>query len=854
MAEVFKDSIFLILLSKELGKEQAKGYKTAIESGGGEALIYPTSKRIDFDDGVTHIISLTSDFPQYAEAQDYYVPVVTPSWITQSLMKGKQATYRPYTPDPTLFFSNVVICCGDIPSGDKDAIIGAVLALGGMETSSMTRLTTHICALTMDHPVCKAVQDKKLKTKIVLPHWFDDCLKLGKRIEETPYLLPDPEIFRKHREEDVPIPDSDHMAGATSSVPTNLNLQVPMDSPALRRLTIFADKAVMISNDLNMSSRIRTIIESLIEGGGGTMTTSIQKANMYVCHYRHGRDYVIASRAGIDVGNLSWLYYLITHNEWTSPFRRLMHYPLPKEPLPGFERLKITLSNYGGDARVYLENLVRAAGAEFTKNMKEENTHLITARNTSEKCEAAKEWDIEMVNHLWIEESYAKCKAQKLSDPRYTHFPPRTNLGEVIGQTQFDEETLAQIYFPRDPTPSPDDPELLKRPPMHEKDQNRAISKASDEDIQMADMSDEEPKKVEKGSSVKPKKALPKTKARTSTDSVSTPAPSRRISLDKENNTPSSTNSRSAKDKALNKLHGLAPDIALYEKEKKRKGAVWGGERAANKIEKERSLERSSSPAAQSEEEEEYSADDQPKPKRSKISAPTLPPAEIRLLITGYKKWIEKPEREEKDRRKLRELGILVVQDPTSCTHLAAPSMVRTKKFLCALASGPTIVSAGFIDHCIEHGEIPHAADYPLGDTTNEKKFKLKLKDALVRAKANRRCLLKGISAVYCTAEIPNGTDTYRDIVTANGGTFLIFRGRGVPTIKPTKPEEDDGPAEPVYLLSGDRPEEKKIWSKFTEMAEAGNMIPRIVKTEWLLDVAMSQELKWNDVYLATSR
>jgi hypothetical protein len=40
----------------------------------------------------------------------------------------------------------------------------------------------------------------------------------------------------------------------------------------------------------------------------------------------------------------------------------------------------ITVSNYGGDARLFLENLIEACGAKFTKSMKADNTHLITAR------------------------------------------------------------------------------------------------------------------------------------------------------------------------------------------------------------------------------------------------------------------------------------------------------------------------------------------------------------------------------------------------------------------------------------------------------------------------------------------
>ena len=130
-----------------------------------------TDGKIDLDN-VTLILSETSDFPQYAEARLHMVPVVTPSWVTQSLLRNKMAPYRPYTPDPNLIFSNMTLTCADIPNGDKDAIIGAVLAMGGIEVNSLTKLTTHICALTMDHPKCEQAREKGLKCKIVLPHWY----------------------------------------------------------------------------------------------------------------------------------------------------------------------------------------------------------------------------------------------------------------------------------------------------------------------------------------------------------------------------------------------------------------------------------------------------------------------------------------------------------------------------------------------------------------------------------------------------------------------------------------------------------------------------------------------------------
>lgn len=428
------------------------------------------------------------------------------------------------------------------------------------------------------------------------------------------------------------MPDTNHMRGADSSNPDPAKLMKL--GASVRQLEVFAGKTIMISEDLEITSRLRGILDTLVENGRGAITASVHKADMFVCRWREGRDYVIASRSGVEVGNLSWFFYLITNNEWTSPLRRLLHYPLPRNGIPGFEKTLITLSNYGGEARTYLENLVTAAGGTFTKSMKGDNTHLITARNNSQKCDAAVDWNIAMINHLWLEESYAKCEIQVLSKPRYTHFPPRTNLGEIIGQTQFDAEILQENYYNRDPTPSPGEPKPVKRAAMKEKDRNR---KSTGDILPAA-----EPE------TMKAPTQRRRTKSTPSAD-VSTPAANRRVS-GKENDTPSSTGSRSAKDKAMNRLHVLAPDIALYEKEKKRKGPVWGGERAANNVEKQRSIENGSSPISKRLAEEFSEEEEVDTPNKRQKTGNGLPPVTIRLLITGYKPWVSNLAKEEADK------------------------------------------------------------------------------------------------------------------------------------------------------------------------------------------------------------
>lgn len=121
---------------------------------------------------ITHIISATSDFPDYERAVDALKAVVKPAWVEASLLKGRLANPKQYSPDPKLFFTGLVVCCADLPPGDEDAIIGGVLAMGGLYSSPVSRSVTHIVALTMDSEKCQTAVTRNLNCKIVLPHWY----------------------------------------------------------------------------------------------------------------------------------------------------------------------------------------------------------------------------------------------------------------------------------------------------------------------------------------------------------------------------------------------------------------------------------------------------------------------------------------------------------------------------------------------------------------------------------------------------------------------------------------------------------------------------------------------------------
>ena len=175
---------------------------------------------------------------------------------------------------------------------------------------------------------------------------------------------------------------------------------------------------------------------------------------------------------------------------------------------------------------------------------------------------------------------------------------------------------------------------------------------------------------------------------------------------------------------------------------------------------------------------------------------------------------------------------------------------MRTVKFLRALARGTIIISTDFLDEVLQSGEVPDPQEYLLKDRENEEKWNLDLEKSMSRAKSHRSKLLWGMP-IYCTDKIRNGYESYQHIAEANGAIFKVYRARSGTTIKPTTAEEDNNaPPEPVYLLTSTSPDEKQMWGRFKQMAEAGHMEPRIVSADWLLDVAMAQQVRFDKKFL----
>lgn len=188
----------------------------------------------------------------------------------------------------------------------------------------------------------------------------------------------------------------------------------------------------------------------------------------------------------------------------------------------------------------------------------------------------------------------------------------------------------------------------------------------------------------------------------------------------------------------------------------------------------------------------------------------------------------------------LASIGIQCVADPASCTHLAAPHMVRTEKFCCALAKAPIIVTTEWPQACLREERIVDPELFILHDSEGEERLKMNLKESLGRARQNDGKLLQG-QTIYCAPGVHGGFETYRRIVEANGGVCVAFR---MAKKAVNVPDSDK-----LVLLSGDDAGDKKLWKPFLKIAKNTGKDAVIYKPDWLLDLAMTQQVVWSDSY-----
>ena len=128
---------------------------------------------------------------------------------------------------------------------------------------------------------------------------FDDCLKLRRRVDEKPYLLPDPPLFKSFTAQNIGINStslvlSDHLAY------THFGSIQSQSTPPQCKVTIFKGnrKKVFLGKDIGVSARLRATLEHVVQQAGGKLVDSVADAHVYIGAWREKEDYIQVALVG----------------------------------------------------------------------------------------------------------------------------------------------------------------------------------------------------------------------------------------------------------------------------------------------------------------------------------------------------------------------------------------------------------------------------------------------------------------------------------------------------------------------------------------------------------------------------
>lgn len=386
-----------------------------ISHGAEEVEKKSNGKRYDLSK-VAIIISNTTDFPEYEDARARMIPVAKREWVRECVKRGKVIPLRPYSPNNKDVLATINVVCVGLERSDKAVIHEAMWSLGGMATTVPTYFTTHFIVDSLEDQNVQALR-KNSSTKhitMISKKWVLECLKHRKLVPEGKFLF-------------------DGTADVENYFPA-------IGSSALK------GKAVFLGHDLGLSESTVLELKNIFEFHGGQLSTHIKSCHIYVGKYRDGEEYLRACCKGKVVGSLSWLIDVIAEGKYSSPLKKLFHYPAARTGLPEMKDMVISITNYTGDSRKYLQALIEGLGARFTRQLRDDNTHLITARPVGAKYAAAKSWNINTVNHLWLEETYASWEVKSIAEPAYIQAGKNKSSTPAIGSTPLDSEVLKEFF------------------------------------------------------------------------------------------------------------------------------------------------------------------------------------------------------------------------------------------------------------------------------------------------------------------------------------------------------------------------------------------------------------------------
>ncbi|KAJ7496761.1 hypothetical protein FB451DRAFT_202760 [Mycena latifolia] len=287
---------------------------------------------------------------------------------------------------------------------------------------------------------------------------------------------------------------------------------------------------------------------------------------------------------------------------------------------------------------------------------------------------------------------------------------------------------------------------------------------------------------------------------------------------------------RSAATKATQRLHDeIMPDVVNFQNEMRNRGRKSSSRRVSGLTEteeeelppaKKRKVDGGKKARASTSDVE--SVVEQPaKPKPRKSEAALRNGKAIKLMTTGV-------ELSDDVLKALANLGAKVTARPTECTHLIVEKLLRTEKFLCALAGAPFILMKQWAEDSAAEGSLMPEDDYLLQDDAAESKYGFRLSEAVVRARELKGKLFKD-HVFYVTPKVHTNPALLRSVVLAHGGQIILTNQQLSSRILAKDPNR--------YVISCEADE------KMCSQLPPGHPI---YSQELVLTSALKQEIDWS--------
>ncbi|KAH9307356.1 hypothetical protein KI387_035267 [Taxus chinensis] len=179
------------------------------------------------------------------------------------------------------------------------------------------------------------------------------------------------------------------------------------------------------------------IVEWVLQGGGVLVEDAENKKPTYIIERHGSRNKTINHGSHTTFVSSHWIRYCLEEGAMLDVGSHILYKPLACQiPLPGFESMRFSVSQYEEKDRILLRNLCYVLGAKFTGKLNKKVTHLLCIFAGGPKYEAACSWGIEVITADWIYECVGKDKVLPLDAFRPREMSAEDRNAGFFGMTQ----------------------------------------------------------------------------------------------------------------------------------------------------------------------------------------------------------------------------------------------------------------------------------------------------------------------------------------------------------------------------------------------------------------------------------